>query len=94
MTYAMYDLFPSLFSFFHIFNVTLGQTYKCAVLLIPISPEFLKFSRLIEERCTNNMHPNLLISDFIITNDIKIKATNKRTLITVVLNFIMANICC
>ena len=40
------------------------------------------------------MHTNLLISDFIIMNNIKIKTTNKKTLITVVLNFIMLNTCC
>ena len=53
----------------------------------------LEFQRLIEERCMNNLHTNLLISDFIIMNtcNIKIKTTHKTTLITVVLNFITVN---
>ena len=40
------------------------------------------------------MHTNLLISAFIIMNNIKIKTTNKKTLITVVHNFITVNTCC
>ena len=39
------------------------------------------------------MHINLLISNFIIMNNITIKTTNKKTLITVVFNFITVNIC-
>ena len=45
-----------------------------------IKARSLRFSRLIEERCTNTMHTNLLISDFIIMNNINIKTTNKKNI--------------
>ena len=59
-----------------------------------IKARSLKFSRMIEKRCAKNMHTNLLLSDIIIIENIKIKTTNEKTLITVVLNFITANTCC